>query len=74
MPDPSLLETVEAIALSAGEAILRVYGSDFDVQEKADDSPVTQADLAAHRIIERRLSALTPEYPVLSEELSLIHI
>ena len=68
MPDPSLLETVEAIALSAGEAILRVYGSDFDVQEKADDSPVTQADLAAHRIIERRLSALTPEYPVLSEE------
>lgn len=68
MPDPSLLETVEAIALHAGEAILRVYHSDFDVHDKADDSPLTQADLAAHRIIEQRLSALRPRYPVLSEE------
>jgi 3'(2'), 5'-bisphosphate nucleotidase len=54
----------------AGDAILEIYDTDFDVEAKADDSPLTQADLAAHRIIAAGLERLTPEIPLLSEESS----
>ncbi|MFW6094493.1 MAG: 3'(2'),5'-bisphosphate nucleotidase CysQ [Pseudomonadota bacterium] len=52
----------------AGDAILEIYESDFDVETKDDESPLTKADLAAHRIITEGLAALTPEIPVVSEE------
>jgi len=64
----SLRERVVQIACEAGRAILEVYARDFAVQTKGDDSPVTEADLAAHRIICDGLAALTPDIPVLSEE------
>jgi len=64
----SLRERVVAIACEAGRAILEVYARDFTVETKGDDSPVTEADLAAHRIICDGLKALTPDIPVLSEE------
>ncbi len=63
-----LLEPVVTIAEAAGTAILAVYETEFDVDAKADDSPLTQADLAAHRHIVSALAALTPGLPVLSEE------
>lgn len=47
---------------------MSVYESDFAVQHKDDDSPLTQADLASHNTIVNGLAALTPEIPVLSEE------
>jgi 3'(2'), 5'-bisphosphate nucleotidase len=56
------------VALEAGDAIMRIYESAFGVTAKADQSPLTEADLAAHRIIVQRLAALTPDIPVLSEE------
>lgn len=56
------------LAIQAGDAILEVYATDFDVQHKADLSPLTQADMASHRCIDAGLKALTPEIPVLSEE------
>ena len=59
------------IAQRAGEAILRVYETDFDVAAKGDQSPLTQADLAAHRIIVAELEALDPQTPVISEEAAL---
>ena len=42
---------VELIAIveKAGAAILEVYSTDFEIQRKNDESPLTQADLAAHR-------------------------
>ena len=61
---PDLVE----LARKAGDAILEVYAGDFDVTEKDDQSPLTQADLASHQIISRALAGLTPETPVLSEE------
>lgn len=64
----ALLDSCRRLARDAGEAILAVYAGDFDVMHKADDSPLTRADLAAHRIITRGLAALTPELPCLSEE------
>ena len=65
---PALLDRALAIAHEAGERILEVYAADFDVVQKADNSPLTQADLASHRHIVDSLRALTPDLPVLSEE------
>lgn len=66
-----IIEPVVALAKEAGAAILEVYATDFDVQAKDDESPLTQADLAAHIIIERGLSQLTPNIPIISEESGL---
>ena len=63
-----LREDVLAIAQEASDAILAVYQGDFDVEHKPDASPLTDADLAAHRCIVAALSRLTPDIPVLSEE------
>lgn len=68
-PLTDLLPRVRAIALQAGHAILEVYGREtFTVQTKGDESPLTEADLAADRIILPALRALTPDIPVVSEE------
>lgn len=56
------------IARDAGEAILTIYNEGFNVEEKEDKSPLTDADLASHNLILQRLSELTPDIPVLSEE------
>jgi 3'(2'), 5'-bisphosphate nucleotidase len=66
-PPPLLLQAVR-IARAAGEAIMQVYATAFAVQTKDDHSPLTEADLAAHRLIEHELAALTPDIPRLSEE------
>lgn len=63
-----LLPEIKTIAETAGEAILKIYRTDFEVQHKDDDSPLTQADLAAHRVIMSGLKKLTPDIPRLSEE------
>ena len=58
-----------AMVREAGDAILEVYRrDDLGVATKADDSPVTEADLAAHAVLERALEALNPQLPILSEE------
>lgn len=66
--DAKLTQQLIDLARVAGDAILEVYHSDFDVQNKSDDSPLTQADLAAHRVISDALATLTPDVPVISEE------
>ena len=70
MNNSNLLHSVIKIAKQAGEAILAVYHNQeaMAVQIKADQSPLTQADIAAHTVIIEALSKLTPEWPVLSEE------
>jgi len=67
----ALIEPVVALAADAGEAILEVYATDFDVQSKADESPLTQADLASNRLIIAGLNALTPDIPIITEETGL---
>ncbi|MDR3389155.1 MAG: 3'(2'),5'-bisphosphate nucleotidase CysQ [Rudaea sp.] len=57
-----------AIARTAGNAIMKVYAGEFAVERKDDNSPLTAADLAAHRAIVDGLHVLTPQIPVLSEE------
>ena len=62
------LEALQDLAERAGAAIMQIYDGQIAVEEKADASPLTQADLAAHRVISQGLAELTPEIPVLSEE------
>lgn len=57
-----------AIARDAGDKILAIYYTDYDVKEKEDKSPLTDADMASHELILARLTALTPDIPILSEE------
>ncbi len=65
----NLLPQVVTLAHRAGEAIMVVYRSgEAGTTSKADDSPLTLADLASHRIIVAGLKTLTPDVPVLSEE------
>lgn len=56
------------IARDAGDAILTIYDAGFKVEEKEDKSPLTDADLASHNLILQRLTELTPDIPILSEE------
>ena len=56
------------LARRAGAAILEVYAGSFAVETKSDDSPLTAADMASHRLIVNGLRELTPDIPVLSEE------
>ena len=61
-------DAVIALARAAAAEILKVYDSEFAIEQKDDRSPLTAADLASHRCIVAGLQALTPHIPVLSEE------
>ena len=64
-----LLNEIVQLARSAGAAIMQVYRSEeFGATSKADNSPLTLADLAAHNCIVAGLSKLASGYPILSEE------
>lgn len=65
---PGLTEDICNIAKSAGKKILEIYNSDFSISQKNDESPLTTADDASHKIICSSLKELTPEIPLLSEE------
>lgn len=66
--DAGLLAAVVSIARRAGDAILGVYGQQFEVTSKPDQSPLTLADTRSHDLIVSGLKELTPGLPVLSEE------
>ena len=68
MEHAEILERLLPIARAAGDEILAVYATDFEVRDKSDASPVTEADERAEAVILRELAVLTPDVPVLSEE------
>ncbi len=69
MPRKELLRALLPIALEAGEAVLRVYRSDFTHEVKDDFSPLTRADTDSQDVIQRGLSSLSDfDFPLLSEE------
>ena len=65
-----ILEQVVKVARDAGNAVLAVYATDFEVRNKADSSPLTEADDRAEGCILPALAALTPDIPAVSEEAS----
>jgi 3'(2'), 5'-bisphosphate nucleotidase len=64
----ALMEPLTELVLSAGSAILAVNRRAMKVEGKVDGSPVTDADLAADRVIGEGLKRLAPEVRALSEE------
>ncbi|MEA2796017.1 MAG: 3(2), 5-bisphosphate nucleotidase [Bradyrhizobium sp.] len=64
----ALMEPLTGLVMRAGAAILGVNRATMKIAGKADGSPVTEADLAADRIIAEGLARLIPEVPALSEE------
>jgi 3'(2'), 5'-bisphosphate nucleotidase len=64
----ALIEPLTDLVIAAGEAILAVNRSAMKVDGKSDGSPVTEADLAADRVIAEGLARLAPHIPSLSEE------
>ena len=63
-----LMAPLTELVARAGSAILAVDRMRMRVEGKTDGSPVTEADLAADRIIADGLARLAPEIPTLSEE------
>lgn len=56
------------LAIRAGEEILKIYAQPFEVENKADGSPVTKADAAAEKIILAGLADRFADIPVVAEE------
>ena len=63
----NLLEIIN-ISVDAGEVILNYYNENVDVIYKDDESPLTKADLASHKVITDSIKKITPDIPILSEE------
>ncbi|HVM85268.1 MAG TPA: 3'(2'),5'-bisphosphate nucleotidase CysQ [Candidatus Binatia bacterium] len=66
--DVALKDELVAVARKAGAVILEIYRRDFSAGEKADRSPVTEADTAAEAVILEALAKLAPDLPVIAEE------
>lgn len=64
----ALMEPLTDLVIRAGAAILAVNRAAMRIEGKLDGSPVTEADLAADRIIAEGLAQLAPQVPAVSEE------
>ena len=62
------IHKINSIAKKAGDEIMKIYQQDFEVDYKADNSPLTKADIKSNEIITESLKDLYPEIPILSEE------
>src|SRR5690625_1595556 len=63
-----MFKDILALARQAGVKILEFYDEPIQVHAKSDQSPLTLADLAAHRVIVNGLENISPDIPVISEE------
>jgi 3'(2'), 5'-bisphosphate nucleotidase len=63
-----LKDELVTVARKAGAVILDIYNRDFATLQKADRSPVTEADTAAEAVIVEALARLAPDVPVVAEE------
>jgi 3'(2'), 5'-bisphosphate nucleotidase len=70
--EDDLLAVLRVLAERAGKIALAYYAEtgEIAVREKADDSPVTEADVATEEFLLEALGKLTPDIPVVSEEAS----
>ena len=74
MRQSDITATLRRLALEAGAAIMEAYrATELEIERKADESPVTAADLAADRIIVEGRRAACPGIPVVTEERAETH-
>lgn len=69
MVQDSILNLMKTLAVEAGEIILAIYNTDFKVDYKEDESPLTMADKNANDHIVKGLKQHYPDYAILSEEI-----
>ena len=73
MPSEHLLNIALDSAKMAGKEVMSYYkNGNFTAEMKADDSPVTSADIAANTVIMDQLKTLTPDIPIISEEVGAV--
>lgn len=65
---PELTDALVALAKRAGDTIMEIYQTDFEIKTKSDNSPVTIADEQAEALILAELNQLTPGIPQIAEE------
>ena len=66
---PQIVQILEDAAIAAGQQIMAIYANDeIPVDWKADDSPLTQADVRAHQVIIDHLGKNLPGIQIISEE------
>lgn len=68
LPLQLLLDAATPLIREAGLLVMRVYATDFQVEIKGDQSPVTLADQCAEKVIFEGLRRLTPHIPIVGEE------
>ena len=68
LPLESLLVALTPLIREAGALVMRIYATDFQVEIKEDESPVTMADQCAEKVIFAGLKRIAPEIPVVGEE------
>lgn len=68
MPSSINIEDIKNISITAGNAVMEIYCSDFSHTYKDDQTPLTLADLKANEIICTHLQSLYPNIPIMSEE------
>ncbi|MEZ4888494.1 MAG: 3'(2'),5'-bisphosphate nucleotidase CysQ [Chitinophagales bacterium] len=66
------IQILTEIAETAGDAIMEIYQQDFEVETKADKSPLTSADKASNQVIVEGLQKHFPDIPIISEETKLL--
>lgn len=62
------IEPIVEVAKAAGRKILELFTPDMSVTHKKDDTPLTNADMAANQIVIEMLKSIAPNLPVLTEE------
>ena len=68
LPLAALLAELTPLIHEAGALVMRVYATDFEVEIKGDESPVTLADQCAEKVIFEGLRRIAPGIPVVGEE------
>ncbi|MGL1919575.1 MAG: 3'(2'),5'-bisphosphate nucleotidase CysQ [Hyphomicrobiales bacterium] len=64
------LNQLAELSIQAGRQIMEIYAKDFEIYTKQDESPVTEADQLAEDIIIKGLKNITPEIPIIAEEMA----
>ncbi|HEY7680426.1 MAG TPA: inositol monophosphatase family protein, partial [Terriglobia bacterium] len=64
----ALLDFATDVAREAGASSLRYFQKEIEVEQKADESPVTVADRTGEQILRARIQSKFPEHGILGEE------
>ena len=67
--DQECIDKLLKVSRNAGDAIMGIYESEFDVNFKSDQSPLTKADILSNKIICQSLRKITPDIPILSSSI-----